>query len=560
MFPIKFILILQPNFKAVLRLDIIPIADNLRLNFSIHQFNGVVTDSIIQSFSSNSSNKQFFKALPIEKIFEDSISQNEAEYLFMNLKNFIDGSPIQNKLYNVQLASAKLYLDPVQIFSLNTFIYQFVSNYEMMKLNLAVIQVKENQQQEQIQERQPILNNIQQLIPTPHVQREEHEELEKLGDPNNIDEIVLLSDILKLCPNESCMYYISKYISNMMTNGKYEKVIIADRNNNAIISIAPLLDYQSCIISNFHHNLLNIINSFKFTNDEYISKLRSLVRELIYIVGKENPKEFFIHLKTIGFLIYIYSNKLTNNSFANQIDLNGKIKVSLFFDLMTYMINYSIDYIIKGHIDRDQISFNSIIFDHLKIVEYEEDFSVQELKQVINKELYLIDIDRDYFINRVFSMVNKDKEVKTKQYDLILNNPSTFDIKFILEQPPTNSLLSYQIIVPEQKQFESNKIITPEYLQILQLINTPTISKSILKNINIIVSKYADNIINVIFKELSMVDSTSVTSLLNVLNTYIRPYLGENSTVEVEMFILYRLVIPYLYDIYGITNFIDYFH
>jgi len=552
MFPVKFILILQQNFKAVLRLDIFPIADNLRLKFSIHQFNGVVTDSIAQSFASNSSNEQFFNVLPIEKIFEDSISQVEAEQLYMNLKSFLDNNPGQNKLYQVQLSTAKLYLEPIQIFSLSNYIFQFVSGYEMMKLNIAV---KQNIQQ--VQEETVTIQPTS--IPAP-IQEEEETNLKIQDETINIDEIVLLTDILKLSPNESCTYYISKYISNIMNVGKYEKITIEDRNNNVVICIAPLLNYQICLLSNFHLNLLDIINSFTYTKDEYISKLRSLVRELIYIIGRENPKEFFIHLKIIGLLIYIYSSKLSPGNLFNQINLNGKIKVSSFFDLMAKMINYSIDYIIKGYIGKDAFTFNSISFEHLKVIEYEEEFSVQELKQVITKELYLIEIDKDYFINRVFSTVNKEKGSKVEKYDLILNNPSTLDINLLLKQPSTNSMLSYNLIEPEQKQFEKNKILTPEYLQILQLIHTPTISKSILKDINIITSKYADAVINIIFKELSMADTITVTSLLNVLNTYIRPYLGDSSTVETELFILYRLVVPYLYDIYGITNFIDYFH
>ena len=74
------------------------------------------------------------------------------------------------------------------------------------------------------------------------------------------------------------------------------------------------------------------------------------------------------------------------------------------------------------------------------------------------------------------------------------------------------------------------------------------------------IARYADTIINHIFQELSNVDGSSVTSTLHLLNTYVRPYLSQDSTADTEMYILFRIVIPYLYDTQGITQYINYLH
>ncbi len=42
--------------------------------------------------------------------------------------------------------------------------------------------------------------------------------------------------------------------------------------------------------------------------------------------------------------------------------------------------------------------------------------------------------------------------------------------------------------------------------------------------------------------------------------THIRPYLHADASIKTEMYILYRVVIPHLYDIYKVNMYTDYFH
>jgi len=194
----------------------------------------------------------------------------------------------------------------------------------------------------------------------------------------------------------------------------------------------------------------------------------------------------------------------------------------------------------------------------------EEDLKLEDLKNVLTKELYLLDVDRDHFIGRVLSKIDKSKATDDKEkLKLTLSTPNKIDIENFIDKTTQSSLLYYRTIKPDQKQFEKNKILTVEYLQCLQLMNTPNMvvpATTLIKDLSPIVAKYADTIINIIFKELSNNDPSTTMSTLTLLNTFVRPYLSPDSTTTTELFILYKIVIPYLYDNFGIKQFIDYFH
>ncbi len=562
MLPVRFILINTNTFKAVMKLEVKAIGSELRLEYSIHQFQGILTDSVIQSFNTNTSNMSFFKSLPVERVFSQEISLHECEQIYMYLQNAKQYIQQTGTIPQLQLGQLNIYLNTQQIFALENFLLQFGQTYEIIKLNLQVLtnrhdnNIQPESHQQIIPQHQPIMEPVEASV--------EIEQSEEIVDSS--DDIILLNDTLKLSPTPMCTYYISKFISNIFNAGKYEKLEMkATEDGSVIISMSPLFNVQMLFTSQYQQATLNIIESFNYSNDEYISKLKSLVSELVYIInnyyGKEELKKLFIVLKIIEYLVYIYSIKFSPQTFLSKLEV-GK-QTEDFEKSMLEVVNYSLTYILQNYYDLNKINYNRIIIQHLPaVILDDEELTLENLKTILTRELYLIDIDKDHFVNRVFEEVTKKPDKGKNSPKLILNKPFKLDLtNFINDNSSSSAWLSYRLIKPEQKQFENNKIITEEYLHVLQLINAPSVSiGSLVKNINPIIARYADTITNVIFKELSSLDSTTTISTLNILNTYIRPYLNEDSTVTTELFILYRIILPYIYDTYGTTIFMDYFH
>jgi hypothetical protein len=106
-----------------------------------------------------------------------------------------------------------------------------------------------------------------------------------------------------------------------------------------------------------------------------------------------------------------------------------------------------------------------------------------------------------------------------------------------------------------------NKVISEEYLQLLRIKFNDSSLKS--SDLNPIISKYgqiiSDHILPHISTEIGKKITTPV-STLTLLTDYIRPHLTDTSSVDSELKLVYRIVIPFLYDIFDITDYIDYFH
>jgi len=552
-------LINQQAFKGVLELDCVPVNDVLMLYINVHQFKGILTESIAMSFDTNSSNRNFFNALPLEKIALVELSLNQSEELFLYIQTMLTqiqiGSP---QLQKLMIMTLTLYLTHDQIFKMNNFINQFISTYEMIRLNLATLQSKEESK---------IIADIAPITHESQIPEEEVEESSiKFENENDATEISLLNDCLIMSPSSIATYYISKQISNILNQPKKEKIHFEFDKQSVTIHLCPLMAQELIEISDDHYSyLLKTLASFEYSQEEYITKLRFLTRNLLYIINNysKDNNTYFITVKVIEFLILLYTIKLSPSSLIGNLDVNHS-SAQIFKQSCEYLVNYAIEHVLSQHIDQRKITHNQIIFKHYPNIEYfEDDFNDTEIRHLLAKELYLIDIDKEFFIKQVISKVDrKSANIDQNSAKLVFNKSTTINIPTILSTEPlnNNTWLDYQTIEPNQKQFNNHSIITKDYLQLLQLTNTPNISKSLLKDLDPILTKYANIIINQIFKELTVCDSKHAISTLNLLATHIRPYLHSDSTIKVDMYILYRIVIPHMYDVYNVDKFIDYFH
>ncbi len=467
---------------------------------------------------------------------------------------------MNDQLHKLVIINLVLFLKYDQIFKMNNFINQFITTYELIRMNLVVIQNKSQNTAV------TTLNNNVQIEPEQSLESVATVEIE---NPENSVEISLLNDCLLMSPNMLTTYYISKQISGILNKPNKEKIHFEFNKQSVIIHMSPLIQQSLIEVSDDNYfDLINIISSFEYTQEEYITKLRFLVRHLIYIINNyaKSNNSYFLTIKIIEFLILIYTIKLSPSSLISNINTNhdANSAVQTFKESIQHLVNYAIYHVITHHIDQRQLTHTQISFKHYPNVEYfEDEFDNTEIRQLLSKELYLIDIDKEFFINQVITKVDKSSlNIKSTDVKLTFNKSITINIEKILETPPlnNNTWLDYQIITPHQKQFSNHTIITNDYLQLLQMINIPNFSKALIKDLHPILTKYANIIINFIFKELAVCDNKHSISTLYLLTVHIRPYLNKDCSIKTEMYILYRIVIPYLRDMFNINLFIDYFH
>jgi hypothetical protein len=591
--PTRYLILNQQTFKGILELQIIPTNNTLQFYFAVHQFqktsspNYQIPPTIIESFNANNSNKELFETLPIERRFANSLSYTESEIFLLNLeKTLASNDSNSNSLIPISFnGKLKIYLNYLQIFGLRNFVSQFINNYELLKLQLEVLSKESpdssiespsiNKDSKPFKTHPSIIvSSTTDDDSTPEYDSSDSivEDVEVTNEFNTLN---LINDILKLSPNNYTTYFISKYIQSLIENGIQKECPFTFKDEFSInINIDPLLNIRLFSYSQNHYNtLINTLSSFEFTQDEYYSKLRLLIQELNYILklynDTKNYNNLIIPIQLTEFLIFIYADKLASVKFQNKFKSNlSYYKVN---NHILSLVNYAIEKITKMYFETN----TKITFTHMLTSDIERVTSNnEELDLIATKERHLLTIDKDAFINEVLRQKKNKDESKTinknsNKTNLILSYPKLVNIENILTQSnsddtlfPRSNNLTFALTKPNLKQLEKHKIITNEYHQILELSVTPDISKSILSSkLHPILTKYSSVVLDIIFPELSNnLDSSSSLSTLYLLTNYIRPFLNEESSIEIEFFILYRLVIPFLYDMYNVTQFIDFFH
>ena len=570
--PIRFILVygIQGVNPFIIKLEAIPVTDVLQLGISFHVFTSNLTPSIAKSFQANDSNEEYFKALAIKHIFGTTLSLADAELLNLHIQqNYI--VPYQNNVNSILSISTKWFNFAAyysNVYSFQNFLQSFIHNY--MYLSSEYSKLKQSQIKPEIK------SSPQITTPTIEVEtinkpsyEEPSEEIEIIYDNVNIDSLTLINDSIQFSPNNLTKFFIGKYLQLYLNNVYVESEFnIINHNGTLVITINPLIDTTLISLSKTHYKqLFHILESFDIHKDELLHKIRSILNQLIYIIRlyltDNNKKELItLPLKILEFLMFIYGCKYQQVTMAPYISKESSDPLS-FHKNMLDIVNYFIKYILDT-IDKSSLQYQNIYFQHpfySSLTNKIEDTST--LEQILTKERYLLDIDKTSFINNIYNQL-KNNTNTSKNVKLILNNPTIITLdSFIDKGTPESAWLSYSTITSNNR-LKNHTILTKEYFQLLTLAisdNPQSVLPLIQNEMNPILLRHYETIMNVIFKELiSTVTDLNNISTLNILTHHIRPFLNNDSSIETEMFILYKCIIPYLYDVYKINSFIDYFH
>jgi len=555
--PIKILLINQQTYKGLLKLDTILYADNILLSLELFNFKTQLTNVLIESFNTYISNREFLKTLPIEKAFEYKFTLTQAEEYYQYLLSVYEYSKNTDYLTAIDINNLRLWLDNVQIFSIICFFQGFILSYNNLKINISIFREQQVQKQ--------LINKIQPEQYIPDSEPAMNSPVDNAQQQIIIDDFptvletdsVFLNDILKLSPSNMVTYFISKYIHNMLSYENIDTIEKAiDERGNITISMQPLISFDYLKITEKGiYNFIDILSSFEFTINEYINKIKTLLKGLIYISNRDNINDFTLSLKTIEILIFIYTLK----SDVNQVNaiLNSEQNINNI--MISIITNNTIEYVLNNSGEFQCAKVFKISFFHPTVSKYNNNtINENEIRNILNKEMYLLEIDKMQFLQTALNKVQTNK--KKGDVKLILDSESIINIDEILSntQIIKNKHLNYKLLKVSEKQFEKNRIITPEYYSILKIGST--MFKNIQSNSeeDLIMSKYYSNIEQCL-KQISNVESNILLiSTLNILYQFIRPNIEAN--VQIELYILYRIIIPFIYDVFNINNFKDYFN
>jgi hypothetical protein len=485
------------------------------------------------------------KTLPIEKVFEYRFDLITAEKYYQYLMLKYD--PVSTNLIMVDIENLKLYLDNIQIFSILCFFQNYIMGYNTLKLNIEILKTKQIQ-------KTIIKTTISEYVPDIDITKNLQQQIIVTSQLVVESDGIFLNDILKLSPSNIITYTIAKYIHDLISREYIDSIeSIVDDKNNTIISIQPLIDFNNLKLTSGIYTFIELLQSFNFTVDEYISKIKTLLKALIYILKNKQVNDFKLSLKVIELLIFIYSLKSDKNQIDNIII--NELTLSNF--TISYIVNSTIEFILNNFEEFQIANLFKISFFHpSNSIEIKNDVKENEIRNILVNEMYLLEVDKLQFIQVVF---DKIENVKMKgDAKLILTNNTIINIdKLLLNNNNLNKYLNYKILNVSEKQFQNNKIITNEYYKILK------IGSSIFKIYNetetdLIISKYYVGIENIL-KQISNVESNILLmSTLNILYHYIRPNI--EASVQKELMILYRIILPFIYDIFKINTFNDYFN
>lgn len=540
--PIKILLINQSAYIGVIKLDSIIYADNILLSFELFNFKSKPTSILIESFDSYVSNREFLKTLPIEKAFEFQFDLSKAEQYYQYLLSVYDAG--SNGLTSIEVSNLRLYLNSIQIFSIICYFQNFIMGYNNLKINIDIFREKQIQKRESA----PIKY-------TPDIISVDKEESKVIIDSEIIIDTdnSFINELLKLSPSNIVTYNISKYIQDILSNDEIDIISISrDERNNVTITIQPLINFNYIRLTETGvYNFINILDSFNFTVPEYINKLKSLVKGLIYIIYKGNANDFNISIKVIEFLILIYTLK----SDPNQISIISNEDQNINNTMIETIVNNAIDFILtKSREFQSENAFKISFFHSLKPELIKNKINDEDIKKILNDEIYLMDIDKLQFIETVLHQTNNLK--KKGEISLILGNPIIINIEELL----LNNGFGYKLLEIKDKQFSNNKVITLEYYKILK-IGTSLFQDIYFEKeteLDLIISKYYSGI-EAILKQISNAEvEILLTSTLNLMYQFIKPNIEAAST-QIELFILYKIVIPFIYDTFKISVFTDYF-
>jgi hypothetical protein len=524
---VKFIVSTSGKTPFIIKFYISQFDSTLRFVYDIYQITNpeklARIDTIDNQFIQNPENENFFKNIPTKLVYTNSFSQLEAGETCESIQKTLTNINTKDIYPIILPPTTRVYYNKKKSMILYYLIKHFYENYELIKLQL---NGNENNKTEQLD--QPD-NNI-------------NTEIKKLSS-------YLFNRYIDLSPNNLISYFIVKYLDNK--NSSKKNIIIdyqLDDDKNLIINLS---EYDQNFMQFYEDlnvyvlSMLDNIDKIKFK-----SNIELLIKSLFYLQNifetntlSKSEIYYFTYFAILLILLYSISLKASINN-----DLNIKLPKNIF--------NY-INNVFKSM----SANNNKLKTITLKIekqdndISQEFDFNLDKINEIAIKYKYLVNIDNEAYVNNIitdYKSISKSSKFEPNDNNII------FTPKILNLEDANNLPLKYELI--NDNKLKDNKIITTHYRNLLLLNNSSVtlLDLDVDNRLSRLISIITDNLLPNITKYNEMIKLNPSTLL--IMDQFLTKTKLSELSISDNMFVLYQIVIPHLYDYYKITKFIDYYH
>jgi hypothetical protein len=493
-------------------------------------------ESFRRNLESDPSNPNIINVIPNKRVLNEKFYLIESEQVVDYILKLPDNGQDRHQ---VQIGKNLVcVLDRNQLRRVYNFFNSFVTNFALLdsifKLYISIVNDEKSLKIEKPKE-----EPVKLILETPVVTFQEDQKPDLA--PKNEVEYILENYCISNIFRSFIIHHLFNYLRYCTSQVKIEK----DKN---VISIPILFDpfYYNL---NYDHIMCILRTTFLATDDKIISFNQKKIIDTIQ--GKDSGSELEILL--LIFIFYCYQFKTIQVNYPD-------FEFEYFFkqEIQQSILNYFIKQLGK--------EFVVNVFE-----ESDENYNEELIISISEKYKHLIPVSETDFLSVVVNEYKKPREFKIKDFKISFNNildlNSLMENNTIIEKvknqdsPSVNtSLYSTRSCSSSLLNFES-KIITKTYYYFKEYVNNPTTLSSLLLLKESPVPKQILNLFDFFSRNFQKLfkngEDNKTLSYYKILSDHLpSPRSYDHQTY---LYLIYNLIIPYHYDNFKITKFVDCF-
>ncbi len=533
-----------PTFRGICKFSVrkefhklVLVGELYQINFTStsDDMNNQIMESITKKCNDDPFMDNIFNSVNVQRRKEIIYTFQQLEELDLYLQ-CIDKFDKDVAPQNLNLIGFKVILNIAQMRRMRRFVYSFLWNYNIINdtLNYFVDTVDKAQKPKISEEK--ITDQV--LKDKPEINT-----LEIKTTKNSLIEEILKFNILP---------QVSSHLIHLILNYyRYYDDVDLEYNNDCIHIKSPSIFTSTGIYNiNYMRGLCNSIKKLSIDNVTLVTK------NIISFIKNREKELDSIHIKILIYILMINYIRYAFDTHNEWMEQNIE-KLITTPSIQTNMMNNFTKKIVGENI----INFN--IFQPVGDNFETDVMDDKDLSIISNKFKHLISVSQDEFAELVFKDLERNEEVADINFQT--TSKTIIDInKFLLDDSAgaaENSLIDknkYPIDYHLLKyKIGNDKIISSTYDALLNYIKSPS---SILM--------LGDKIPNVVVKLFDILKDVLSDKYLNenIISTFeyykiLRQTIPNFKEIEFThiLFIIYQLIIPYMYDVFNITLFEDFF-
>ncbi len=560
------------QFLGIMKNAIVKDFNDIKFKIDFYKFlteDRQLIETVKKNCEDDHTNVDTLKLISTDNVYSKLLNYNEAEEFIKNLR-FILGRNIYEDMNKKQLWIIdfkfsrdvnffKVTMNSQQVLRLYNQVNSFYSNYlilsSLMRQNIILSEQDQiNKQDKRVTEYIPPSSSKEaQAPPTPQI-------INDRNDLDNIFELCLTNSIKSSLIHYTFNYF--RYITN-----KHCKILTNDKGQ--IQYNLPLLMPGKFNINEQYFNSL-ILSNTSIEQNKIIYIIKKILHNLCTTTEKykDNPLQVMMvnYLLFVYLLRYLYdSNRESYRHYFSHFICNPTIQNQL----LTKIISTGFaDFANKIFFKITNIDLNDI----------DDEYNLEKINKLSEDFKYLIPISQEEFANNVFTETTKNKD-KKEQLEIKLSSKKVIDINNLISNnqkqikstksilfDPDNILDPTQEVSNDYNFLDYNllssngaKIISAAYQKILDYIKNPS---SILLMKEHEIPKEVKSLFGVISK--NILDYSVITKYTISTYDYYKILLEklphpQNFKHITFLYIIFQIIIPYHYDVYGNSQFEDYF-